>query len=209
MSRNATTVLLVRHGETDWNREGRMQGWAPTGLNDRGHEQARRLGASLAAEYDIDRVVASDLCRTRETTAGIRDGGVEAEPTFDSGWRERSLGVYQGFTRAELNEQFPAFALYNGALALEEQPEGGESFVEMYERVTDAWQRLLADAGDETVLVVTHGGPITMVLAMFEGRDLLSAVKTYGVKNCGLSEIEVGEEIRRQDDLLFEPVRDD
>jgi probable phosphoglycerate mutase len=209
VSRNATTVLLVRHGETDWNREGRMQGWAPTGLNDRGHEQARRLGASLAAEYDIDRVVASDLCRTRETTAGIRDGGVEAEPTFDSGWRERSLGVYQGFTRAELNEQFPAFALYNGALALEEQPEGGESFVEMYERVTDAWQRLLADAGDETVLVVTHGGPITMVLAMFERRDLLSAVKTYGVKNCGLSEIEVGEEIRRQDDLLFEPVRDD
>jgi probable phosphoglycerate mutase len=209
VSQSATTVLLVRHGETDWNREGRMQGWAPTGLNDRGHEQARRLGARLTAEYDVDRIVASDLCRTRETTEGIRDGGVDAEATFDRGWRERGLGVYQGFTRGELNERFPAFALHNGAVALEEQPEGGESFAGMYDRVTDAWQRLLADAGDETVLVVTHGGPITMVLAMLDGNDLLRAVEIYGTKNCGLSEIEGGEEICRQDELLFEPVRGD
>jgi len=201
----ATTVLLVRHGETAWNREGRMQGWAPTGLNERGHEQAHRLGAALTEEYEIDRIVASDLCRTRETTAGIRDGGVDADATFDRGWRERGLGVYQGFTRAELNDRFPAFALHNGAVALEERPEGGESFADMYGRVRDAWERLLADAGEETVLVVTHGGPITMVLAIMEGVDLLAAVGRYGVSNCGLTEIEDAE-IRRQDDLPFERV---
>jgi len=210
VSRNATTVLLVRHGETDWNRESRMQGWAPTGLNDRGHEQARRAGESIAAEYDVDRIVASDLCRTRETTAGIREAGVDAEVRFDRGWRERALGVYQGFTRTELTDRFPAFAFSNGALTLEEQPEGGESFGEMYGRVEEAWEQLLADTIDgETVLVVTHGGPITIVLAVLNGDDLMTAVQTYGVSNCGLTEIEPPAAVHRQDDLLFETVRSD
>ena len=120
-------ILLVRHGETDWNREGRLQGWGPTPLNDRGREQARRVGEALATEYDIDRIVASDSFRTRETTEHIRDAGIEPEPTFDPAWRERGLGVYQGFTRAELNDRFPAFAMDAGALSLQEEPEGGET----------------------------------------------------------------------------------
>jgi len=206
VSPNATTALLVRHGETDWNREGRMQGWAPTGLNDRGHEQARRLGACLTDEYDIDRIVASDLCRTRETTEGVRAGGVDAEVRFDRGWRERGLGVYQGLTRAELNDRFPAFALHNGDISLDERPEGGESYADMYDRVADAWERLLADAGEETVLVVTHGGPIIAVLAVLEEQDLLTAVANHTRSNCGLTEIGPSGELRRQDDLLFERV---
>jgi len=205
---NATTVLLVRHGETDWNREGRLQGWAPTGLNDRGHEQARRVGAHLADEYDIDSIVASDLCRTRETTAGIKNSDIDAEVTFDSAWRERGLGVYQGFTRAELIDRFPAFALRNGAVSLEERPEGGESYADMYDRIEQAWTDLLDGADGETVLVVTHGGPITIVLAVLNGEDILTAVQRYGISNCGLTEIEPGSEVvHRQDDLLFEPVR--
>lgn len=207
VSRTETRVLLVRHGETDWNREGRMQGWAPTTLNDRGYEQARRAGAALAAEYTVDRIVASDLCRTRETTAAIRQGGVDAPVSFDRGWRERGLGVYQGFTRAELTERFPAFALRNGAIALEEQPAGGESFGEMYDRVERAWEQLLARADGETVLVVTHGGPITMTLAVHNDDDLLTAVQNYGVSNCGLTELDPDGEVHRQDDLLFDPVR--
>jgi probable phosphoglycerate mutase len=198
-------ILLVRHGETDWNREGRLQGWGPTPLNDRGREQARRVGEALATEYDIDRIVASDSFRTRETTEHIRDAGIEPEPTFDPGWRERGLGVYQGFTREELNDRFPAFAMDAGALSLQEEPEGGETVAGVYERVVDAWDDLTRTADGETVLVVTHGGPIRVVLSHLNGADILTAIREYDVGNCGLTEI-ADLEVVRQSERVFDPV---
>lgn len=203
----AETILLVRHGETDWNREGRLQGWGPTPLNERGHEQARRLGTVLAEEYDIDRIISSDSCRTRETTANIRNSTVTAEPTFDAAWRERGLGVYQGFTRAELNERFPAVAVGSGAVALEEKPEGGESFGEIYSRIQTAWETLCTDADGETVLVVTHGGPITIVLAALRAEDLMTAVERYTIGNCSVTEISLpAKDVHRENDRLFDAV---
>lgn len=200
-------ILLVRHGETDWNREGRLQGWGPTPLNERGREQARRLGAVLETEYDIDRIVSSDSFRTRETTENIRNAGIFPEPTFDPSWRERGLGLYQGFTRKELNERFPAFAMDSGALSLEESPEGGETVSGVYDRVVAAWEELAQNTADETVLVVTHGGPVRIVLAHLTSVDILSAIETYEVPNCGLTEITLpGREILRESDRLFEPV---
>lgn len=198
-------MLFVRHGETDWNRAGRLQGWGPTNLNDRGRTQAHRVGEALADEYDIDRVVASDLCRTRETAALIGAAGVDAEPTFDSAWRERGLGVYQGFLWTELHDRFPAFALKSGAVALEETPEGGESFVDVYERVATAWDDLRATANGETTLVVTHGGPITVVLGSCKGQDIMTAVNEHSVPNCGVTEIDpANREIRRANEQPFE-----
>ena len=198
-------ILLVRHGETDWNREGRLQGWGPTPLNDRGREQARRVGEALATEYDVDRIVASDSFRTRETTEHIRDAGIEPEPTFDPGWRERGLGVYQGFTREELNDRFPAFAMDAGALSLQEEPEGGETVAGVYERVVDAWADLNGTADEETVLVVTHGGPIRVVLSHLNGADILTAIREFDVGNCGVTEVVDGR-IVRQSERVFDPV---
>jgi probable phosphoglycerate mutase len=199
-------TLLVRHGETDWNREGRLQGWAPTPLNDRGREQARRLGVELAAQYDIDRIVASDTTRTRETTAGIRDADIDAEPEFTPAWRERGLGVYQGFTWGELESRFPAFEYGNGLLALEDEPEGGETLVDLYERVREAWQAV-TDNAEGTTLVVTHGGPITVVLAMLDGLDIPAAIDRWSINNCAVTEIELPEErIVRENELLYETV---
>ncbi len=201
------TVLLVRHGETSWNREGRIQGWAPTRLTARGREQARRLGAFLSAEYDIDTIVASDLTRTKETTALVVEGGVSATPTFDRSWRERDMGIYQGFSREQLNERFPAFAVASGAIALEEPPERGESFTELYSRVRTAWETLVAETANQTVLVVTHGGPITVVLATLNGLDLITAVDSYNIGNCALTAVDpVTGEILRENDQPFEPI---
>lgn len=184
-----TTLLLVRHGETAWNRAGRIQGWAPTSLTDRGQAQARRLGAALSAEYDIDRVLSSDLSRTRETTAQLVTGGVDAQPRFHAAWRERHMGLYQGFTRDELHDQFPSFAIENGAVALEETPDGGETFGELYDRIHTAWAELTASTDGETVVVVTHGGPITVVLAVLKGQDLVTAVKQHSIGNCSLTAV--------------------
>ncbi|WP_436902248.1 histidine phosphatase family protein [Halovenus halobia] len=199
-------TLLVRHGETDWNREGRLQGWAPTPLNERGREQARRLGVELAEQYDIDRIVASDTTRTRETTAGIRDAGIDPDPEFTEAWRERGLGVYQGFTWGDLEGRFPAFEYSNGLLALEDEPEGGESLIDLYERVYAAWADVTADA-DGTTLVVTHGGPITVVLAMLQDLDIPAAIEQYSINNCAVTEIGLPEErIVRENELLYETV---
>ncbi|WP_336327521.1 histidine phosphatase family protein [Halovenus sp. HT40] len=202
----AERILLVRHGETDWNRKGRLQGWAPTALNDRGHEQAQRLGKELAANCDINRIVASDSLRTRETAAGIRDAAIEPEPEFESAWRERGLGVYQGFTWGELESRFPAFEYNNGLLALEERPEGGETLVEMYQRVLAAWKEVREESTG-TALVVTHGGPITVVLAWLNSLDIPSAIERYSINNCSVTEVELPEnEIIRENELLFETV---
>ena len=202
----AERILLVRHGETDWNREGRLQGWAPTPLNDRGHEQAQRLGTELAQQYDIDRILSSDSLRTRETTAGIRDADIEPEPEFESAWRERGLGVYQGFTWGELESRFPAFEYENGLLALEDRHEGGETLVELYQRVLAAWKELYGQSTG-TALVVTHGGPITVILAWLTDLDIPSAISQYSINNCSVTEIELpGEEIVRENEVLYDPV---
>ena len=186
-----TTVVLVRHGETDWNRENRMQGWAPSTLTDRGREQARALGDHLTTRYEFDRLEASDLRRTRETTALLREQGVSPAPSFERGWRERDFGVYQGLTKTELFERYPQFAATTGVSAVREEPENGESLLAARERVLERWERLLADAAGETVLVVTHGGPIYLVLGHVRGQDVLTAVTDHSQHNCGLNELRV------------------
>mgnify|MGYP006277850767 FL=1 len=185
-----TTVVVVRHGETEWNREGRIQGWAASPLNDRGRDQARAVGRHLADTYDLDRIVASDLRRTRETTAMAREGGEFPEPEFTKGWRERSFGEFQGLTYEQVFGEFPEHRGSIGMLGLESCPAGGESLLGARERVLVAWDDLLERAGpDEEVLVVTHGGPIYVLLAHVRGTDLPTAITTLSQRNCAVNEL--------------------
>ncbi len=192
---DTTRLVLVRHGETDWNRDSRMQGWAPSSLTDRGREQARALGTHLSDTYDFDRLLASDLRRTRETTALLRDEGVQPEPTFDRAWRERDFGVYQGLTRTEAFDEYPQFSVETGVSAVRETPENGESLLDARERVLAGWEQLVTDAEGETVLVVTHGGPLYIVLGHVRGQDILTAITDHSQHNCAINELQVGETV--------------
>lgn len=184
-----TTVVLVRHGETDWNRDARVQGWAATPLNDRGREQARAVGRHLA-EYDFDRLVASDLRRTRETTALLREGGTYPEPEFSRRWRERSFGEFQGLSYDRVFGEFPEHRASFGMVGLESAPEGGESLLAARERVLGGWTDLLAAAEpDDAVLVVTHGGPLYVLLGHVRGVDLPTAIDGYEQDNCAINEV--------------------
>lgn len=214
-----TTVLLCRHGETAWNRERRVQGWAPTSLTDRGCEQAGALADHVAAEYDVDRVVASDLERAAET-ARVLGRTVGADPELDSAWRERDFGRLQGLSYADLFEGYPEYALgETGYAAAEAVPEGGESLLAMRERVLTAWEGLLAEAAngvdgvanrangepradrvegtdrandaDRTVAVVTHGGPLYAVTGRVKALDLVAATLDQEQGNCALNEVRV------------------
>lgn len=190
-----TTIVVVRHGETPWNREGRMQGWAPVPLNDTGREQAAAAGAWLADRFSFDAVHASDLHRCRETVEHLLpelDG--DPEPSFEPAWRERDVGVYQGLTYQDVFDRFPEFGLGETAVAAaDEVPDSGESLLDVKARVTDRFDALLAAAGpDETRLVVTHGGPVYMLLSHVADLAVDEAMLDNHVDNCGVTVFEHG-----------------
>jgi len=186
------TILLARHGETTWNRDGRLQGWAPTPLTDRGHEQARALAAAVDAEYDVDRVVASDLRRARQTASYLADR-VGHEPAHEAAWRERDFGRYQGLPHETVFEDHEQLSLRRaGRDAVDARPESGESLRDVRERVLSGWERIVAEsAPDETVAVVAHGGPLYLLLGAVDGRDIVDAVVDGEQHNCGLNELRV------------------
>jgi probable phosphoglycerate mutase len=187
-----TTVLLARHGETAWNREGRLQGWAPVPLTDRGHDQARVLGDAVAGEYDVDRVVASDLERASQTAGHVGDA-VDCDPALESTWRERDFGRYQGLPKETVFADHERLSLRRaGHDAVAERPESGESLRDLRERVLSGWERLLAESGaGETVVVVCHGGPLYLLLGAAADRDVVEAVVEGEQDNCALNELRV------------------
>jgi len=138
-----TTIVTVRHGETTWNRTQRVQGWAPTQLTDRGREQAGQLGAALTERYDIDRILSSDLHRTRETVEILLEY-FDAPVAFESAWRERDVGLYQGIPMDEMSDRFPEHSLeVAGREAAHRRPESGERLVDVRTRVIERWATML------------------------------------------------------------------
>jgi broad specificity phosphatase PhoE len=149
-----TTILLVRHGETDWNLERRVQGHSDRPLNETGRAQAREVAAALAGE-PIDAVYSSDLVRAHETArivAEVRGLGVTAVPDL----RERNFGTWEGLTDDEIFERFPSAK--TGAWG------DGETREEMARRVLGALRRIAEAHPGGRVLVVSHGGPLRAVL---------------------------------------------
>lgn len=142
-----TTILLARHGETDWNRDGRFQGHANPPLNERGRAQARELAEQLAT-VAIDVVYSSDLDRARET-AEIVATRKDLPVAIDVGLREIDVGSWSGLTRAEIEERF------SGA-----EHHDGESREEHLARVVAAVERIARAHTGERVLVVSHGGSL-------------------------------------------------
>lgn len=181
----SATVLVVRHGESTWNRAGRVQGWAPTELTDRGHEQAAALADAVAARAP-DRLVTSDTPRAFQTAAAVgRATGLD--PVTDERWRERDFGRVQGLTSAEARERFPS-VLASGEGAA---PEGGESAADHRARVAAAWADLRADfAEEETAVVAAHGGTLYALARTVTGEP---GDRTFpeGPKNCGVTELRV------------------
>jgi probable phosphoglycerate mutase len=141
-----TTLLLARHGETDWNRELRIQGSSDIELNELGRRQARYLAQELT-DVDLDAIYASDLSRASETAAAVAaTHGLDV--TLDPRLRERTFGSWEGLTREDLD------AMPEGAR------HDGETDDEVRERVLAAVHDIAAAHPGEQVLVVSHGGAL-------------------------------------------------
>jgi broad specificity phosphatase PhoE len=156
-----TTILLARHGETDWNREGRFQGHADPPLNRTGRAQAVDLSVALMAE-ELAAVYSSPLRRAFET-AEVVAASHGLEPVPVDGLREVDVGSWSGFTRAEIEQRFPEqFARW---LDYGQGWDDGETYEEMGRRAVAALLRLATVHEGERVLAVTHGGPIRAAFA--------------------------------------------
>ena len=173
-----TTLLLARHGETDWNRERRWQGHTDVPLNDLGLEQARALADELADE-PLTAIYASDLRRAYDTAAVVAERkGLEV--TVDPALREIGLGSWEGRTTDEIETLWPdQLALWRaGELVV---GRGGETHDELRERVLEAAHRIAAAHPGEQVLVVSHGGALRALALHADAIE-----RDRRLENCGV-----------------------
>ena len=168
-------LVLVRHGQSTWNAEGRLQGQADPPLSALGRREAAAL-APLLRGFAPGRVLTSDLERARETAAELGYAGAAPDPV----WREIDVGEWEGRPLAELPPgQEPSWR--GGDLV----PPGGERWEELEARVADALDALMDEGGDW--LVVTHGGVIRAAVSYATGAD---AQRIGGPGNASVTVVE-------------------
>lgn len=173
-----TTVLLVRHGATDWNLELRAQGQADIPLNERGRREARATAARLAS-LEVDAVYSSDLERAYHTALEIaahHDLDVIQEPAF----REIDQGEWTGLTDLEIRERWPH--LWGPARHYSARP-GGESPEEVRQRALVALGKVVTDHPAGTVVVVSHGATIRTLVAEVLCLDERGSAQLRGLAN--------------------------
>ncbi|WP_431048891.1 histidine phosphatase family protein [Roseateles sp. L2-2] len=151
-----TLILAIRHGETAWNREGRLQGHLNLPLNAMGERQAGRLGAAMA-DHPIDAIYSSDLDRAAVTARHLAEPhGLEVR--LDERLRERAFGVHEGKLWTEIETGFPEDALRWRRRDPDFEPPGGESLTALYARCIAVVSELAAAHAGQTIAIVAHGG---------------------------------------------------
>jgi probable phosphoglycerate mutase len=185
-SAQATRILAIRHGETLWNVDSRIQGHLNIGLNDTGRWQAERLGVALKDET-IAAIYASDLSRAHDTALAVsrRTGvPVQAEP----GLRERSFGEFEGRTFAEIETELPEQAKRWRQRDPSFTPAGGESLLMLEARVLSVAARLAAQHPGEQIALFAHGGVIDILYRAATRLDL-QAARTWALGNTAINRL--------------------
>ena len=186
----STDLILIRHGETDWNRELRFQGQIDVPLNAMGQEQARRLGARMAREQ-ARHLVSSDLIRCQQTaTPTSLQLGLPIATL--PGLREQHFGVVEGLRADEIQVRYPA--AWAGWLTFHQDhamPEG-ESPRQFHARIIEALGRIATAHAGQKLLVVTHGGVLDMVWRTARGLGL-NGPRQSDIPNAGFNRIRIAD----------------
>ena len=186
-----TELILIRHGETDWNVQGRFQGQIDVPLNALGQRQAQRMAERMARER-VDVLYCSDLLRTRQTAEPAAQK-LQLQAAPDAGLREQHFGILEGLSFDEVQARHPRqladWLLYDPDYALPE----GESVRSFHARVVGAVQALAARHAGKTLAVVTHGGVLDMVFRTVHGLPL-QGPRNCPIPNAGLNRLRVSGE---------------
>ena len=181
-----TRIIAVRHGETAWNVDTRIQGKLDIALNAKGRWQADRVAQALADE-PIAAIYSSDLLRAWDTALSIAlASGLNVQT--DEGLRERGFGVFEGKTFAEIGQVWPDQALRWRKREPEFEPEGGESLLRFRERITQSVRALAAQHAGEQIVVVAHGG-VMDVLYRAATHQEIQAPRTWDLGNATINRL--------------------
>lgn len=179
-------LVLVRHGETDWNREFRFQGQIDVPLNATGHAQAARLAERLASE-PVQQLYSSDLIRTLQTASPTADR-MKLNSLADATLREQAFGVIDGMRVPDIQAQHPDIWARWRAFDPDYAPPGCESQRQFQARVMGAVARLVVRHPGQTLVMVTHGGVLDMIYRAAHGLPL-GGPRQCAIPNAGISRV--------------------
>jgi 2,3-bisphosphoglycerate-dependent phosphoglycerate mutase len=181
-----THLIVIRHGETAWNRERRLQGQLDVPLNAHGEAQAAALGMALQAE-PLDAIYSSDLSRALQTARALA-AGRPLDVRTESGLRERHYGEFQGLTQVEVSERYPeGFAAWQARVP-DHAPKGGERLVDFHARVVDITLSLARRHLGGRIALVAHGGVLDCLYRAAHGMSL-DAPRKHELRNAGINRL--------------------
>lgn len=182
----ATRIIAIRHGETAWNVDTRMQGHLDIPLNDTGLWQARQVAQALADEA-IDAIYSSDLQRAWVTASAIAET-TGAPLMADQGLRERSFGVLQGRTFAEIEAEDPDLAYRWRKRDPDFAPAEGESLIALRDRITRTTHQIAARHVGQQIVLVAHGGVLDVLYRAATRQDI-QAPRTWQLGNAAINRL--------------------
>ena len=184
---NHTKIILIRHGETEWNLSGRWQGHADSALSGRGVAQAEALGLRMKKE-EMDYFYTSDLERAQHT-ARLVGGPAGRQAECMESLRERDLGVLEGLTTVEMEKDRPEeYDAFRNA-GPEYQVPGGESYHQFYDRCSGALEELAHRHPGKVIGIVTHGGFLGAIFRYVLNIPL-DAERNFVLLNCSINRLE-------------------
>ena len=184
-------IILIRHGETTWNREGRIQGYrGDSPLTEIGRAQAQKLAERLAGE-DLLALWSSDSGRARQTVAPVA-AALAIGVVYEAALRERNYGDFEGWTYAELEREQPEAYRKFRSRDPGYAPPGGESGAQFQERIVAALERLAEAAAGGQAAVVTHGGALGVAYRHITGAAPDSK-REYSLHNASINRIRVSD----------------
>lgn len=183
---HATRLIAIRHGETAWNVDTRLQGHLDIGLNERGRWQAERVAQALADE-PIQAIYASDLQRAWDTAGAIAQATGTARQAHP-GLRERSFGILQGKTHAEIEADWPEQAKRWRQRDPQWAPEGGESLQALSQRIVQTAAELAARHIGGQIVLVAHGGVLDALYRAATGQEL-QAPRSWNLGNAAINRL--------------------
>ena len=182
----ATRLLLIRHGETDWNATQRIQGHTDIPLNATGQRQAARMAQALAHE-ELAAVYSSDLLRAAATAAPLAQAA-GLPVVHDRALRERHFGAFEGASFREIEQRWPDDARRWRQRDPAFAPGGGESLLQFYDRVVAATLRLAAGHPGQAIALVAHGGVLDC-LYRAATRIALDAPRSWQLGNASINRL--------------------
>jgi probable phosphoglycerate mutase len=184
-----TRLCLIRHGETAWNAEGRVQGQLDIPLSPAGLAQAKAVAAALKGE-SFDAIYSSDLVRVRQTAQPTAEQ-LKKNVLLDERLRERHYGVFQSITYAEAKERFPEDYARFRAKDLDFDFETGESLKAFNERSLAVIDEIVGGNSGKSILVFTHGGVLECLYRHATGRGLTTP-RDFEIPNAALNRVSFG-----------------